>query len=64
MKNEKKINKIVWIVKIGMIVFGYLILAMLQQTINPIEFHWFATIIFFLWAVMWLNANVERINNE
>tara|TARA_B110000208_G_scaffold176923_1_gene223704 strand:- start:53 stop:241 length:189 start_codon:yes stop_codon:yes gene_type:complete len=62
MENEKKINRMIWVVKLGMIAFGYLILSMIQHTINPISFHWVATIIFFLWVMIWLKANVNRVN--
>lgn len=60
--NNKKINRIIWIVKFGMIALGYVILAMLQHTINPINFHWIATIIFFFWVMIWINATVNRVN--
>lgn len=59
---EKAIQKAIWMVKLGMIAFGYLILAMIQHTINPINFHWVATITFFLWVMIWLRASANRVN--
>ena len=57
---DKKIGRIVWIIKITMIFFGYLILSMLQHTINPLKFHWIATVLFFLWTFWWLRAKVKH----
>ena len=59
MKNNK-IGRIVWTIKIGMVFFGYLILAMLQHTFNPINFNWVATILFTLWALYWLKSQVNK----
>ena len=60
--NQREINRIVWIVKFGMIGFGYLTLSMFQHTFNPIEFHWLGVLVFFLWTLMWLQAKANKVN--
>jgi len=55
-KQKNKLNRAIWLVKIGMIGFGYLILSMFQHTLNPLEFHWIATLLFLGWVLIWLQA--------
>jgi hypothetical protein len=60
-EKKKHIHRVIWLVKLGMIGFGYLILSMFQHTINPIEFHWLATVLFFGWVMLWLSTKANII---
>jgi hypothetical protein len=60
MNKEKAVGRSIWIVKFGMIAFGYLALSMFQHTINPLNFHWLATVLFIVWTLIWLKAKVTQ----
>lgn len=55
-----QIGKVILRVKLGIIVFGYFILGMIQGTFNPLEFSWWGITLFFVWFFWWMTADVKR----